>query len=75
MMDVFDVFDCDAVLPHTHSPFIAREVTWDMLGFEAAATYQARDLWEHKDYAQLSSKEISARVQSHGVIMLKLTAK
>jgi hypothetical protein len=46
-----------------------------MLGFETDAVFQARDLWLHRDYAELSSKRISAKVEPHGVVMLKLTPK
>jgi len=42
---------------------------WEDLGYPAGLSASVRDLWEHKDLGKISGK-FSARVPSHGVVMV-----
>jgi alpha-galactosidase len=44
---------------------------WTDLGYPAHLSAQVRDLWQHKDLGRMTGK-FSARVPSHGVVMLKI---
>jgi alpha-galactosidase len=46
-------------------------VTWEQLGLAADKSLNGRDLWEHKDLGKLT-KQFSAPVASHGVVMITL---
>jgi alpha-galactosidase len=48
-------------------------VTWDSLGV-AGRKVQARDLWKHAAVAVLGNK-YTANIPTHGVVMLRVTAK
>jgi alpha-galactosidase len=51
----------------------AQEVTanWTDIGYPANVNASVRDLWEHKDLGKSSGK-FSARVPSHGVVMVSI---
>jgi alpha-galactosidase len=46
-------------------------VTWENLGYPKSFAASVRDLWEHKDVGKVSGK-FSARVASHGVVMVSV---
>ena len=43
--------------------------TWEELGYPGSLSASVRDLWQHKDAGKMSGK-FSARVASHGVVMV-----
>jgi alpha-galactosidase len=47
-------------------------VSWEELGYPAHLTAQVRDLWQKKDLGKVSGG-FSAKVASHGVVMVKVT--
>ena len=48
-------------------------VTWEMLGLEQDSQYRVRDLWAHENKKLPATNEITMLVESHGVVMLKLS--
>jgi len=48
-----------------------QEITanWEDLGYPNSITASVRDLWQHKDLGKSTGK-FSARVASHGVVMV-----
>lgn len=51
------------------------EVTWEMIGLPEKEIYLVRDLWTHVDRTLPAQESVSALVESHGVVVLKLTPK
>jgi len=47
-------------------------LTWDMLNWDRAKKVEVRDLWTHQDHLLPASESLSANVESHGVVVLKL---
>ncbi len=47
-------------------------VTWEQIGYPAHLSAAVRDLWAHKDLGKFTGK-FSARVASHGVVMMKVS--
>jgi alpha-galactosidase len=50
-----------------------QEITanWEDLGYPATISASVRDLWQHKDMGKSTGK-FSARVTSHGVVMVTI---
>jgi len=50
-----------------------QEITanWEDLGYPSSITASVRDLWQHKDMGKSTGK-FSARVASHGVVMVTI---
>jgi len=47
-------------------------VTWEQIGYPGHLKAKVRDLWQHKDVGYFSNS-YSAKVDSHGVVMVKVT--
>ncbi|WP_230679908.1 glycoside hydrolase family 27 protein [Pontibacter rufus] len=45
----------------------------DSLGLDAAKGYTMRNLWEKKDYAASTKKEVSFDVPAHGIVVLRVS--
>jgi alpha-galactosidase len=48
------------------------KITWEELGISGA--HQVRDLWRQQDLGSFT-KEFSAKVNSHGVILVRIVPK
>jgi len=47
-------------------------VSWEQIGYPAHLSAAVRDLWAHKDLGKFTGK-FSAPVESHAVVMLRVT--